>query len=50
MKEMVELGKNVKTYILIILRCSKRKRNKEHKKERNGRYNINGTPKDDKIS
>lgn len=27
MKEMMELGKNIKTYILIILTCSKRKRN-----------------------
>lgn len=28
----------------------KKEKKYEHKKERNGRYNINGTPKDDKIS
>ena len=48
MKEMLELGKKVKTYILIILICSKRKRNISIR--RREMEDINGSPKEDKIS
>ena len=48
MKEMLELGKKVKTYILIILIYSKRKRNISIR--RREMEDINGSPKEDKIS
>lgn len=48
MKEMMELGKKVKTYILIILICSKRKRNISIR--RREMEDINGSPKEDKTS
>ena len=48
MKEMLVLGKKFKTYILIILICSKRKRNISIR--RREMEDINGSPKEDKIS
>ena len=45
MKEMLELGKKVKTYILIILICSKRKRNISIR--RREMEDINGSPKEE---
>lgn len=49
MKEMMGLGKNMKTYIIIMLIWSKMKRNMSIRREMED-ISINGIPRDDKIS